>query len=564
MQPSQNNKNIFFFLCSLILLLLVYNSALHANFFSTDDVELIKAPQIQKAFEVASIKSVLKFGNSPDYYPVRDLSYMLDQYFWNSNPYYSRIHQLVLFWFSSVVLFLVFINLKIQKEISFLMSQLWLFHPVHAETILWLSARKDVLALLFAMAAVNCYLNYNLKNKLSSLWWACLFYGFSILSKASFALLPFVFVVANLLKIEKKRDYLPKSFALTLCISSVIFQNWYYVKVNNMERFLPLVERFQTSLVALGRMALGWFTSKYNAIDIFNHGSWLQLNWGHIYLGIFLWCILFIALFWFIKQKNQLGIFFLLCLLLIYLPVSNLIFPHQIFYSARYMEPLGVTLFIFIVYIWRNSIFRKRYLGILIIVCLYSSYLESHVWSSNIKIREKALSLTPQNIKLKTLLLSDKPNDILQKDIENTCNWNLKDITLNEDCALFYYREYYSHRENHNTYINDKYFERILTAQKHVRPQPKALERLQIDHMLFSGKFNQILAEEWLQSHPYLLTEGSRSVQIILSCLLGEPARNLEDNYISQNLLLSEDFKNYIYGNVNESYTEKLRMCQLI
>ena len=58
-------------------LLLIYAPGIPEPFFIIDDQLLIQAPQIQH-FSLAALKSIFTLGNNVDFYPLRDLSYVLD------------------------------------------------------------------------------------------------------------------------------------------------------------------------------------------------------------------------------------------------------------------------------------------------------------------------------------------------------------------------------------------------------------------------------------------------------------------------------------------------------
>lgn len=569
----------FAFISAFIFLFFAYHPGLSAPHFSTDDSILINITQIKKAFEIESLRSIFELGHNPDYYPVRDISYMIDQYFWNSDPFAARLHQLVLFFVSSIFLFLILSELRFSIVTALILTMTWLIHPYHAETIMWLSARKDVLAILFALISIYLSLLAFNKNNVFLMWGSFCFFLLTILSKASFTLLPLILIAAIVLKIQKienKKFYYPIALALILCLISSFGQSWYYSVINNMQRTIPFMDRLFLSITSLGRMTLGWVLPKLNGVDLENHGQWQGLNFNFFYTGLIIWIIALTTTVIALLRKNQKIIYALIILSLLYIPTSGLIFSHNIFYSTRYFEPIGLFLFILFGF-WLN---QKKTKIIMIITPLVLIFLgfntigEGKVWSSNIHIREKALLVTPENTNLQSLLFFDIINDhssvstieeikhqkeTLLKSIESQCSF--KEVTT-ESCRNFYYQAYYLNRWNKRDETAIAYLNMTLKLLEQISPRPRAYERLQVEQMIISNNIDKVVLEKFFSdSRSVLVSEDYRSLFLISGCLLDKPVRALKDTFIRKNLLIEAEFQNYIRENSNTPLLDKIQHC---
>jgi protein O-mannosyl-transferase len=103
---------------------------------------------------------------SPHYRPVQNLSFMADYYFWNTDPTGFHLTNVLLHVASGLLLYRLLILLfrkgagiwsntdpksKFTASVgAFLITALWIVHPVHSAAVDYISGRADSLAFLFA------------------------------------------------------------------------------------------------------------------------------------------------------------------------------------------------------------------------------------------------------------------------------------------------------------------------------------------------------------------------------------------------------------------------------
>jgi Flp pilus assembly protein TadD len=106
------------------------------------------------------------------YRPVQNLSYLIDYLVWNNNFYGFHLTSLLCHVASGILLYLLLRRLLASLQLSsdlanaqfmpgmfaFLISLLWVVHPVHSAAIDYVSGRADSLAFLFACSAWLMYL----------------------------------------------------------------------------------------------------------------------------------------------------------------------------------------------------------------------------------------------------------------------------------------------------------------------------------------------------------------------------------------------------------------------
>lgn len=161
----------------------MYLPSLPASYFSIDDESLIEIPQLKVPVTLQTISTLFTVGTHIDYYPIRDFSYLVDRILWPTSTTAARLHQLLLFQISSLLIFLIGLELGLTFGVALLISTFWAIHPYHAEMMMWLSARKDVLAICLGLMSTYFFI-IALKKDRISFYLLCLFFFLaSLLSK---------------------------------------------------------------------------------------------------------------------------------------------------------------------------------------------------------------------------------------------------------------------------------------------------------------------------------------------------------------------------------------------
>ena len=81
--------------------------------------------------------------------------------------------------------------------VSFLTAVIFAIHPLHVESVAWVSERKDVLYTFFFILSLIQYWKYLESGKKSSLWLCFIFFILSLLSKPAAIILPLVLVALD-------------------------------------------------------------------------------------------------------------------------------------------------------------------------------------------------------------------------------------------------------------------------------------------------------------------------------------------------------------------------------
>ncbi len=125
------------------------------------------------------------------------LSLMLDSDIYGRNPAGFHFTSLFLHSLNSALLFGVLLALTGRKGPSALAAALFALHPLHVESVAWISDRKDLLATLFALLMLAAYNRYVKTGRRRWMGWTGLALLFSLFGKPAMVTLPFLLLVLD-------------------------------------------------------------------------------------------------------------------------------------------------------------------------------------------------------------------------------------------------------------------------------------------------------------------------------------------------------------------------------
>jgi Flp pilus assembly protein TadD len=149
-----------------------------------DDTSITVNPVIQGRGGLARIWTM---GQNADYWPVTGTAFWAEWHLWRMAPAGYHAVSLALQIGAALLLWRILVRLAIPG--AFFGALLFAVHPVNVESVAWIAQQKNLLALVFALVSVRCYLD---STGLRSRAWWCSFLAFALamLGKGSVAILP--------------------------------------------------------------------------------------------------------------------------------------------------------------------------------------------------------------------------------------------------------------------------------------------------------------------------------------------------------------------------------------
>lgn len=173
------------------------------------------------------VKDKMYFDNSfakNMYIPFVFLSYSIEYHFFKLAPEVYHKTNLLFHTLNSLLVFLFVFLIMGKIECSFIVSLLFAIHPIHVESVAWLSERKDVLYTFFYILSIICYYYYREGKEKFFYYFSLILFLFSMFSKTMAMTLPGIIILIDCfkgLKIDKKT--LIEKIPFILIASSFIF-----------------------------------------------------------------------------------------------------------------------------------------------------------------------------------------------------------------------------------------------------------------------------------------------------------------------------------------------------
>jgi len=188
------------FICLWLALVtrLVYEPVFHAQFIGFDDPNYVTAnPHVLSGITLANLRWAFVTTHTGNWHPVTWISLMLDSQFFGPRPGAFHAVNLFLHVANTLLLFLWLHHATGAKWRGALVAALFALHPLHVESVAWISERKDVLSTLFWMLALLGYTDYAKTGRVSRYFIALLLFGIGLMAKPMLVSLPCVLLLLD-------------------------------------------------------------------------------------------------------------------------------------------------------------------------------------------------------------------------------------------------------------------------------------------------------------------------------------------------------------------------------
>ncbi len=197
----------WFLLISLFLVVTtcaVYWQVVTFDYVDYDDPAYVSEnPRVLQGLNPENIRWALTANVVANWHPVTLLSLLLDSTIFGPQPWGFHLTNLLLHLACSVLLFLLMVRCTKLIWASFIVAIAFALHPLHVESVAWISERKDVLSIFFWMLTMLFYCQYVQNKKNVSYLLALLFFAFGLMSKPMLVTLPCVLLLWDYWPLER-------------------------------------------------------------------------------------------------------------------------------------------------------------------------------------------------------------------------------------------------------------------------------------------------------------------------------------------------------------------------
>src|SRR5438477_696188 len=177
----------------VVAVALVYLPALHAGFV-WDDEQLVTGNPLLGNF--GGLVEIWSGGRTADYFPITNTLFWIEHYLFGDTAAGYHAVNILLQGADAVLVWLVLRRLKVPG--AWLAGLIFGIHPVHAESVAWISELKNVLSMFFVLVSIFCFLaieEKRLPGAFTEYIASLVFFLLALLSKTQAVFLPVVLLL---------------------------------------------------------------------------------------------------------------------------------------------------------------------------------------------------------------------------------------------------------------------------------------------------------------------------------------------------------------------------------
>ena len=191
-------RKIIISICLIFTITFVsFFPSLKNDFVNWDDDKYVTENPMIRDLSWKSIKAFFNSFFTGHYHPLTLLSYSIEFKFFKLNPFAYHTTNFILHLFNGLLVFWLFFMLTGGIPTSFVVALLFGIHPLHVESVAWISERKDVLYAFFFLGSMIGYLYYRKTQGMKYYYLSLFLFLLSILSKVMAVTLPVVLFLCD-------------------------------------------------------------------------------------------------------------------------------------------------------------------------------------------------------------------------------------------------------------------------------------------------------------------------------------------------------------------------------
>ena len=200
-------------ICIILTLvtLAVYAQVFTCDFKNFDDnLYVTDNSQVQAGLTWHGIKWAFTTNHAYNWHPLVWISHMLDCRLYGLNPLGHHLTNLFFHIINTLLLFLVFKNMTGQIWPSAFVAALFALHPLHVESVAWVSERKDVLSTFFLLVTMWFYIRYVRRQNFVTYLPVMISLALGLMAKQMLVTLPFVLLLLDYWPLHRFGQVQPK------------------------------------------------------------------------------------------------------------------------------------------------------------------------------------------------------------------------------------------------------------------------------------------------------------------------------------------------------------------
>jgi protein O-mannosyl-transferase len=147
--------------CLVVGTVVAYAGVLGCGFVNYDDPSYVSDnPHVDRGVSLRALVWAFTHPHSLNWHPLTSISHMIDCQIYGLRPAGHHLTNLLLHIVNTLLLFGVLRRMTGAVWRSAIVAALFAWHPLHVESVAWISERKDVLSAFFLLLSLAAYVRY--------------------------------------------------------------------------------------------------------------------------------------------------------------------------------------------------------------------------------------------------------------------------------------------------------------------------------------------------------------------------------------------------------------------
>jgi tetratricopeptide (TPR) repeat protein len=266
--PTSDKPRAILAICAGLVAMIwaVYGQTLRADFVNYDDNTYIyENPGIVGGLSWRGIAWAFTHTYSSNWHPLTWISHMLDCQLYGLKASGHHFTNVLLHSATTVMLFIVLRGVTGARWRSAFATVLFAVHPLHVESVAWISERKDVLSGLFFVLTLGAYVRYARRPSIKAYLLVAFLFGLGLMSKSMLVTMPFVLLLVDFWPLRRftasssTRRLLAEKIPLGIlatasCVATLIAQNGVISRIEQLPVSWRVTNAFVSYVLYIGQM----------------------------------------------------------------------------------------------------------------------------------------------------------------------------------------------------------------------------------------------------------------------------------------------------------------------
>jgi protein O-mannosyl-transferase len=212
---SRQHQELLISLFLIMLIVIVYAQVGAFDFVDFDDSFYVtENSHVRNGLTLDGVIWAFTTTHEANWHPLTWLSHMVDCELYGLNPAGHHYTNILFHTANTLILFFILFRMTGELWKSAFAAALFAIHPLHVESVAWVSERKDVLSTFFGLLSIGAYYHYSKIPSSKRFLLVVIFLSMGLMAKPMLVTFPFVLLLLDfwpLKRIQLKHHFDPQT-----------------------------------------------------------------------------------------------------------------------------------------------------------------------------------------------------------------------------------------------------------------------------------------------------------------------------------------------------------------